>query len=139
MATTTVVDGVSRQQFAGFVVLGDQRGRTIGFPTANLRSADVSSVPAPGVYAAWVALEDGSRWPAAVNIGTRPTFYNAGGEQLIECHLIGFSDDIYGQEIVVTLMGALRAEHRFPNVDALVSQLARDRDAALEALMPACA
>ena len=74
----------------GVVTPGDRRGRTIGFPTANLPTTPDLQVPSDGVYAAWYIREDGTQYPAAVNIGKRPTFYDYADRSLIEAHLIGF-------------------------------------------------
>jgi riboflavin kinase/FMN adenylyltransferase len=106
----------------GTVVTGAQRGRTIGFPTANL--GDVQTVlPGNGVYAVRAIL-DGKEWPAAANIGPNPTF----GEDArkIEVHLIGFAGDIYGATLRVQFVSRLRETKPFRNVDELVQQLRHD-------------
>jgi riboflavin kinase/FMN adenylyltransferase len=108
-------------EIVGTVVPGDQRGRTIGYPTANLALVPGIPVPRHGVYA---ALADGR--PAAVNVGTRPTFDGATPGGLIEVHVIDFEGDLYGREMRVTLLRRLRGEQRFDGPDALVTQLARD-------------
>ena len=107
------------------VVVGNQIGRTIGVPTANLAPDPRAVAPARGVYAAIVVLPDGSRWPAAANVGVRPTVDDA-GELRIEAHLIGFDGDLYGQEIDVALTTRLRDERRFESLDDLKAQLAMD-------------
>jgi riboflavin kinase / FMN adenylyltransferase len=106
----------------GTVITGAKRGRTIGFPTANL--GDVSTVlPGNGVYAVR-ALVDGQHFPAAANIGPNPTF----GEdaQKIEVHLIGFSGDLYDKTLTVEFIARLRDTRPFSGVAELVEQLKRD-------------
>jgi riboflavin kinase/FMN adenylyltransferase len=106
----------------GIVTHGAGRGAKIGFPTANLAGID-TLLPAPGVYAgrAWVG---GERWPAAINLGTSPTF----GDQSIrvEVHLIGDDESLYGQPMEVDFVARLRDIRPFPSVDALVEQLRSD-------------
>lgn len=111
--------------FEGTVVAGDQRGRTIGFPTANLKLDPTLAAPANGVYSAVVELADRTRYDAAVNIGVRPTIA-AGGERLLEAHLVGYTGDLYGQRIRVELRHRLRSEMRFESLDALREQLRKD-------------
>lgn len=118
----------------GEVVQGDRRGRTIGFPTANLAVGDVC-VPKPGVYAGWATVwgaADGLGDPmaAVVNIGTRPTF--AGDERRIEAHLLDRSlgERLYGMRMELWLTDRLRDEQRFAGIDALVEQIRRDADRA---------
>jgi riboflavin kinase/FMN adenylyltransferase len=112
-------------QHAGPVVHGDKRGRDLGFPTANLLPHDGFIVPGHGVYA---CLANGV--PAAVNVGVRPMFESARG-LLIEAHLIDWKGDIYGEELKVDFLKRLRGERRFPSVDDLVEQMARDVTATL--------
>ncbi len=109
---------------AGRVVAGDRRGRTIGFPTANLAVAPEKLVPARGVYAVWADTEGEGRWPAMMNIGTRPTF--RGDEMRAEVHLLGFEGDLYEQTLRVEFIGRLRDEQRFEGIAALRGQLGRD-------------
>jgi len=106
----------------GVVGVGDRRGRTIGFPTANLDHAQ-TLLPGDGVYAVRVSVAAGT-WSGAANIGPNPTF----GEQArkIEIHLIGFQGDLYGQEIAVDFVERLRGTQRFDSVPALVAQLGED-------------
>jgi riboflavin kinase / FMN adenylyltransferase len=111
----------------GPVIHGDARGQTIGFPTANLHVPDRMAVPADGVYAAWVTVR-GSRHPAVVNIGVRPTF--GVSQRTIEAHVLSFDDDIYGESLTLHFVDRIRAERRFGSVDALRSQIAADRDRA---------
>jgi riboflavin kinase/FMN adenylyltransferase len=113
----------------GPVEIGLQRGRSLGFPTANLAMPVDQVVPRGGVYAAWATLDDGTRWPAAVNVGNRPTFAQPIAA-LVEAHLIGFSGDLYARTLSVHFVERLRAEHRFAAVDDLIVQLGRDVAAA---------
>ncbi len=118
----------------GEVVQGDQRGRTIGFPTANIAFDPGSAWPAKGVYAAWVTLSDGRRLPAAVNIGMRPTFHQHAEQPLLEAHLIDFDGVLYGQRLRVEFAHFLRSERRFSGIDEIAEQLKKDIDNARAAL-----
>jgi riboflavin kinase / FMN adenylyltransferase len=113
----------------GEVQHGDKRGRTLGYPTANLIPRPGYVVPGHGVYACRVRLEDGSVVPAATNVGVRPQFVTGRGE-LIEAYLIDWSGDLYGSKIRVEFLRRLRGERRFASVDALVEQMGRDVDEA---------
>lgn len=115
----------------GEVQHGDKRGRTLGFPTANLVPRPGYVVPGHGVYACRVQLPDGTIVPAATNVGVRPQFVTGRGE-LIEAFLIDWSGDLYGQRIRVEFLRRLRGERRFESVDALVEQMGRDVDEARE-------
>jgi riboflavin kinase/FMN adenylyltransferase len=106
--------------FEGEVVSGDRRGRTLGMPTANLVPDDAYVTPGHGVYAAWA-----HGYPAAVNVGVRPTFQTGRG-LLVEAHLIGFDEDIYGETLRIAFLERLRGEQRFDSVDELVVQMNRD-------------
>lgn len=123
-----------RYEVRGEVVQGDQRGRTIGFPTANVAFEDGRAWPAKGVYAAWTELADGRRVEAAVNIGMRPTFHQHAERPLLEAHLIDFDGDLYGQEISVEFVAFLRSERRFSGIDEISEQLKKDVEAARAAL-----
>ena len=110
-------------RISGTVVDGDKRGRTIGFPTANL-DTDAQLLPKNGVYAVRARV-DGSQWIDGVaNLGERPTF--DGRRFLIEVHLIDFSGDVYGREMEVGFIKRLRDEQRFDGPDALVAQIRAD-------------
>jgi riboflavin kinase/FMN adenylyltransferase len=111
----------------GEVVRGDGRGRTIGVPTANLR-AETELLPKNGVYAGQALLPDGTTVPAAINVGTNPTFVQ-GMPVTVEAHLLGWSGDLYGQRLRLSFVKRLRAEERFPSVDALVAQIKKDIEA----------
>jgi riboflavin kinase/FMN adenylyltransferase len=104
----------------GTVVEGDGRGRTLGFPTANLVPQDDLVAPGHGVYAAFA---DGQ--PAAVNVGVRPTFETGRG-LLIEAFLIDFEGDLYGKTLRIAFIARLRGERRFPSVEELIAQMHRD-------------
>lgn len=118
---------------SGVVAKGDQRGRTIGYPTANITGVDpFKSIPANGVYAVNVTLREGL-FQGMMNIGVRPTI-DGGGDRTIEVHLFDFDREIYGEPITVRLRHRLREEVRFDGLEALKEQLGRDRKAALERL-----
>jgi riboflavin kinase/FMN adenylyltransferase len=107
----------------GTVVKGDQRGRTIGFPTANLAVWDELLLPANGVYATFVSVGD-KRYMAATNVGVRPTVN--GRQRLVEAHLLNFDDDIYGQSIKVEFISHIRPEQKFSGIPALKTQINAD-------------
>ncbi len=121
-------------EIRGLVVLGDQRGRTLGFPTANIEVPSAIAVPADAVYAAWYFRPDGTRHPAAVNIGKRPTFYQDAEYSLPEAHLIGFEGDLYDEVARVQFVSLLRSEQRFDGIESLKDQLAIDIQRATEVL-----
>lgn len=115
---------------SGHVVRGRERGRTIGFPTANLAS-ETECIPPDGVYATRVVLDDGA-YPSITNIGMRPTFAEA--ERSIEAHIFDFTRDIYGQRIKLELIERIRPERKFDSADALKAQIALDLSKAREIL-----
>ncbi len=121
----------------GVVAHGDERGRQLGFPTANL-SLGRTLEPARGVYAVRVTLADGRRFEGVANLGRRPTL---GGdpETRLEAHLFDFSGDIYGETIAVALIAYLREERKFPDHAALRAQIAADAASARAALDRAAA
>jgi len=110
-------------QLVGTVVLGDGRGRTLGYPTANLEVEARMVTPGHGVYAGWAEV-GGGRWKAAINVGVRPTF--DGQDVTIEAHLLDFSEDLYGQEMRLDFVARLRDEIRFPSVEKLVERIEQD-------------
>jgi riboflavin kinase/FMN adenylyltransferase len=109
---------------SGVIVYGDQRGRTLGFPTANIAISQNRAHLANGVYAAWADVQ-GERHPAVVNIGVRPTV--DGRTRTIEAHLIDFDANIYGRCLTLSFVARLRDEMKFPGLDALKAQIARDK------------
>jgi riboflavin kinase/FMN adenylyltransferase len=115
-------------QARGIVVQGDQRGRTIGFPTANVEVPSVTCLPADGVYAGWYIRPSGERQPCAINLGRRPTFYEHADHSLLEAHLIDFHGDLYGERAKVEFTHFLRSERKFDGIDNLVNQLKHDVD-----------
>jgi riboflavin kinase / FMN adenylyltransferase len=112
--------------FEGEVVEGDQVGRTLGFPTANIVPDDDYVVPGHGVYAAFA-----NGVPAAVNVGVRPTFESGRG-LLVEAYLIDYEADLYGQTLRVAFVERLRGEKRFPSAEDLIAQMHRDVERARE-------
>jgi riboflavin kinase/FMN adenylyltransferase len=116
---------------AGEVVAGDRRGRELGMPTANLVPDERYVVPGHGVYAAWA-----HGYPAAVNVGVRPTFETGRG-LLVEAHLIGFEGNLYGETLRIAFLDRLRGEKRFETVDELVEQMNRDVEEAKRIARPA--
>lgn len=117
---------------SGRVEQGAARGRQLGWPTANIRPDRQHALPADGVYLALVPL-DGQVRRAVVNLGARPTFEE--GERLLEVHLLDFSGDLYGQELGVDFVDRIRGTRRFPSIDALREQIARDVEAARSATL----
>lgn len=113
------------------VVPGDQRGRRIGFPTANLETAPGLLVPGSGVYAAYAFVE-GVQHAAVVNIGTRPTF--GGTESVVEAHLLDFAGDLYERELAVDFIVRLRSERKFSGVEELVAAISNDVQSARHVL-----
>lgn len=115
-------------RFRGVVVVGDQRGRELGFPTANLTVPAEMAVPADGVYAGWLTrLDEAARQPlpAAISVGTNPTF--DGADRRVESHVIGRSDlELYGCEIAVDFVARLRGQERFADTEELIGQMRCD-------------
>lgn len=122
-------------RLAGVVVRGDGRGRGLGYPTANIEVTASAAVPADGVYAGRLhgggAPEAG--WPAAVSIGTNPTF--DGTQRRVEAHVLGRDDlELYGAQVELDVIARLRGMERFDGVEALVEQMGRDVDQARQVL-----
>jgi riboflavin kinase / FMN adenylyltransferase len=111
-------------QMRGEVAHGDKRGRTLGFPTANLVPQPGLVVPGHGIYACRARV-GGEELLAATNVGVRPTFKTGRG-LLVEAYLLDFEGDIYGQELQLDFLERLRGEKRFDNVDTLIEQMHRD-------------
>lgn len=119
-----VVDGV--------VVRGDERGQTLGFPTANLQVSRRVAVPARGVYAGVCHIPDRTEQPCVTNVGVNPTF---GGQALrVETHLLDYTGDLYGLNVAVDFRHRLRDEETFDGVEALVDQIRADVETARELL-----
>jgi riboflavin kinase / FMN adenylyltransferase len=118
----------------GVVVRGRRRGRALGFPTANLETLPHTAIPADGIYAGWLTSLDPSgqeleRWPAAISVGTNPTFDER--ERSVEAYALDRDDlDLYGTHVAVDFVARLRGMERFDSVDDLVAQMHRDVDAA---------
>jgi riboflavin kinase/FMN adenylyltransferase len=114
----------------GVVVNGDKRGRTIGFPTANVEVPNAMCLPADGVYAGKFQCADGSVHACAINLGRRPTFFEHADHSLLEAHLLDFAGDLYGQQVMVTFEHFLRSERKFDGLEAIKTQLQLDVAAA---------
>jgi riboflavin kinase / FMN adenylyltransferase len=113
-------------QLRGEVVHGDERGRKLGFPTANLIPDEALVCPGHGVYACLADTLDGANArAAAVNVGVRPTFGTGRGE-LIEAYMLDFEGDLYGAQLRLDFLARLRGERRFASADELVEQMHRD-------------
>lgn len=110
--------------FSAFVETGDQRGRTIGFPTCNLRLHDLVQ-PSHGVYAVFVQIENEGKWlPGVANFGRRPTVNDRGA--LFEVNLFDIERDLYNKRLTVCIMDFIRPESKFDGLDALKTQIALD-------------
>ena len=117
----------------GVVVRGDQRGRELGFPTANLLCHRYAAVPADGIYAAWmIPRGQRQRLAAAVSIGTNPTF--SGRERRVEAYVLDFDGDLYGERLALDFVAHLRGQVRFDSVEPLVAQIAVDVERTRRAL-----
>jgi riboflavin kinase/FMN adenylyltransferase len=114
----------------GIVVRGHMRGRGLGFPTANLETPPHTATPADGVYAGWLTRLDLdgaelSRWPAAISVGTNPTF--GAGERTVEAYALDRDDlDLYGTHAAIDFTARLRGTERFDSVEALITQMRED-------------
>lgn len=113
----------------GVVVRGHQRGRALGFPTANLESPPHSAIPKDGVYAGWLVADTDRfpdfRWPAAISIGTNPTF--DGVERTVEAYALDRDDlDLYGEHMAVDFLARIRDTLKFESVEALIEEMQRD-------------
>lgn len=113
----------------GTVVHGEARGRTIGFPTANIQVSDPYVIPANGVYAV-EALVGSKVYGGVMNIGVKPTFEAELAEPTLEVHLFDFAQEIYGEEVEVSLLAYIRQERKFSSVQELIAQIASDADQA---------
>ena len=108
----------------GDVVRGDARGRTLGYPTANVEIASHQQLPKVGIYAGATSI-GGRTWPAAISVGTRPQFYND-GVVLVEVHVQGFDGDLYGASLDVMFLRRLRDEATFESLENLIAQIGAD-------------
>ena len=129
-------------EMRGVVVPGDQRGRTLGFPTANVAVPNEMLMPADGIYAGWIGRAPaaeviatggamgGAPLPAAIYIGKRPTFYDDRAMTLLEVHVLDFAGNLYGEHVAVRFTHRIRADARFASVEELGTQLQLDCDRA---------
>ncbi|MBK1788580.1 bifunctional riboflavin kinase/FAD synthetase [Prauserella cavernicola] len=110
----------------GIVVRGDGRGHDLGYPTANLSAPRFAAIPADGVYACWFerSTHPGERLPAAVSVGTNPTF--SGRERTVEAFVLDVDEDFYGQHVALDFVARLRGQIKFDSSDGLVEQMAGD-------------
>jgi riboflavin kinase/FMN adenylyltransferase len=116
-------------RFSGVVVRGDQRGRELGFPTANVAVAPGMAIPADGVYAGWVTRLDGPfpRWPAAISVGSNPTF--EGVQRRIEAYVLDRDDlELYGVQIAIDFYARLRGQVKYAGLGPLIEQMQHDVD-----------
>jgi len=118
----------------GTVVTGDQRGRTIGFPTANVQIPNGMCMPSDGVYAGLYTRPDGTEYATAINLGRRPTFYANQEASLLEAYLMDFSGDLYDEDASVKFLAFLRSEKQFSGIDELKQQLQLDIEHARQAV-----
>jgi len=115
-------------QLSGNVIVGNKIGRTIGYPTANVKvSHNFKIIPKTGVYAVW-AKTNNTIYPAMLNIGFRPTLNESAPQLSIEAHLIGFQGDIYDKEIILFFQSRIRDEVKFSGLEQLTKQLDNDRE-----------
>lgn len=118
-------------QLQGTVIDGDKRGRTIGFPTANIKPSDRYLIPKTGVYAVKLYLS-GVRYLGVCNVGFKPTFHEERpDEPSIEVHLFDFQNEIYGEKVIVEWCLRIRDEQKFSGIDELVAQIHADKQAAI--------
>ncbi len=124
-------DLLGRQyEVRGVVGRGDERGRHLGYPTANVSVPVDILLPAPGIYAGWY----GGEQAAAISVGRRPTFHDGGAPVVLEAYLLDFDGDLYGQVARVSFARRLRDEERYESTEELVSQMALDVEATRAAL-----
>jgi riboflavin kinase / FMN adenylyltransferase len=113
----------------GTVIDGEKRGRTIGFPTANLQLDESFVIPVNGVYAIKATVK-GKSYKGVMNIGVKPTFTTGELKPTLEAHLFDFAEQIYGEHMTVELIAYLRAERKFASIDELISQIKHDAETA---------
>ncbi|MFN8052899.1 MAG: bifunctional riboflavin kinase/FAD synthetase [Acidimicrobiales bacterium] len=119
-------------EMRGPVVDGDKRGRTIGFPTANVAIRSEILLPADGIYAGHLVRRSGELLPAAIYLGTRPTFYDDQPASLLEVHCLDWDGDLYGEPVRVRFDHRLRGDRKFDTIEGLTAQLAIDCQQAKE-------
>ncbi len=126
---TAAADALGRlHRVEGPVVRGDQRGRELGYPTANLELPPGTAIPADGVYAGWLTRAEGTRAPAAISIGTNPTFN--GTQRRVEAYVLDRTDlELYGEHVAVDFLAPLRETVRFDGIEPLLVQMAKDVEA----------
>jgi riboflavin kinase / FMN adenylyltransferase len=123
-----------RYTLHGHVVEGNQVGRQIGFPTANIEASDPHKlIPGYGVYAVEIIVSD-KKYGGMLNIGTRPTINRNADNRSIEVHIFDFSGDLYNQEVILIFAGRIRTEQKFDSVSELAAQLVKDKVSALKIL-----
>lgn len=115
----------------GIVIQGDKRGRQIGFPTANVQCAEGSFIPAIGVYAVRIKVQD-AWYDGVCNVGYVPTFKDNNKHLTVEVHILNFDKNIYGEEVQVTWYKRIRSEQKFDGIEALITQIAKDKDATIQ-------
>jgi riboflavin kinase/FMN adenylyltransferase len=109
----------------GVVIRGDRRGRELGFPTANLLTSPHAAVPGHGVYAGWMLQGRDERRPAAISIGTNPTF-TAGQERRVEAYVLDYDGDLYGERLSLEFVARLRDQQKYSGIEPLVAQMNED-------------
>jgi riboflavin kinase/FMN adenylyltransferase len=120
----------------GRVVHGDQRGADLGFPTANVAVPAEIQLPADGIYAGWFMRPDGEAHPAAISLGTRPTFFDDTEPSVLEAHLLDFRGDLYEETASLSFVARLRDQVRFDSVEGLIAQIESDIGATRRVLSP---
>ncbi len=110
----------------GVVAHGDERGRELGFPTANIAVPSRICLPADGIYAGTFVAEDGVTRVGAISLGRRPQFYEDADASLLEVYVLDFAGDLYGQQVAVRFVERIRGEARFETVEALVERMGQD-------------
>jgi len=121
-------------KLSGRVIHGDKRGRTLGFPTANLQVDEDLLIPKTGVYAVITKI-DGKIYGGMMNIGLRPTFKNS-QEQTIEVYLLNYQGDLYDRELIISIEARLRPERKFNGKDDIIAQLHKDKEQTISVLSP---
>jgi riboflavin kinase/FMN adenylyltransferase len=119
--------------FTGTVIEGDKRGKELGFPTANLKIDDEDKLlPVLGIYAVEITIKGNKKY-GLLSVGKRPTFYES-GDVVPEVYLFDFNEDIYGEDITVSLVERIRGEEKFASADELIEQMNKDKEIGLEIL-----